>query len=137
MILEVKKITISDTNLILQFIIFAFILIGIYYVKGKSKNLKRHRLSMGLAVILNAFSIFIIMGRSLLTLSSFLVEKFYMFGSFLTWLHAVIGSLAEILGVTLLFKHPRKIVHWMRITATLWIVALLLGIFFYVYYYIL
>jgi len=92
---------------------------------------------MGAAILLNAVLIFLIMGRSLLTYSGLIVEKFYEFGPSITWVHATVGGLAEILGVTFLFKHPRNTRTWMRITATLWSIALLLGIAFYIYYYVL
>ena len=130
-------ITIYDLNLILQIIIFALFLVGVYYVKGKEKSLKKHRLFMGVAILLNAILIFSIMGRSLFTYSSLLVERFYEFGPFITWVHAIVGGLAEILGVTFLFKHPRNTRSWMRTTTTLWTLALLLGIAFYMYYYVL
>jgi len=131
----VGGITIYDLNLILQLIIFALFLIGVYYVKRL--EIGKHRLFMGAAILLNAILIFLIMGRSFFTYSSLLVEKFYEFGPSITWVHAIVGGLAEILGVTFLFKHPRKIRSWMRMTATLWTVALLLGITFYIYYYVL
>jgi len=92
---------------------------------------------MGAAILLNAILIFLIMGRSLLTHSGLIVEKFYEFGPSITWVHATVGGLAEILGVTFLFKHPRNTRTWMRITANLWSIALLLGIAFYIYYYVL
>lgn len=129
--------TIYDLNLILQFIIFALFLIGVYYVKGRERSLRKHRLFMGAAILLNAILIFLIMGRSLFAYSVFLIERFYEFGPSITWVHAIVGGLAEIFSVTFLFKHPRKIRFWMRMTATLWVVALLLGIAFYMYYYVL
>ena len=128
-------ITIYDLNLILQLIIFALFLIGVYYVKRGEMG--KHRLFMGAAILLNTILIFLIMGRSLLTYSGLIVEKFYEFGPSITWVHAIVGGLAEILGVAFLFKHPRKIRSWMRMTATLWTIALLLGIAFYMYYYVL
>ena len=124
-------------NLILQLIIFAFVLVGIHYVKGREKSLRKHRLFMGIAVLLNAILIFSVMGRSLFTYSTLLVEKFYEFGPSITWIHAIAGGLAEIFGIMFLFKHPRKIRFWMRMTMGLWTVSLLLGIAFYIYYYVL
>ena len=130
-------ITIFDFNLILQLIIFALFLIGVYYVKGRERSLRKHRVFMGAAILLNAVLIFLIMGKSFFTYSGLLVERFYEFGPSITWVHAVVGSLAEIFGVAFLFKHPRNVRFWMRMTATLWTVALLLGITFYIYYYVL
>jgi len=133
----VESITIYDLNLILQLIIFAFFLTGMYYIKGPKRILWKHRLFMGVAVVLNAASIFLIMGRSMLTSLGFIIERFYEFGPLVTWVHAITGGPAEILGVTFLFKHPRKIRSWMRATSTLWTISLLLGIAFYMYYYVL
>jgi uncharacterized membrane protein YozB (DUF420 family) len=128
---------IYDLNLILQFIIFALFLIGVYHVKGRERSLRKHRLFMGAAILLNAIPIFLIMGRSLFAYSGLLIERFYEFGPLITWVHAIAGGLAEIFSVTFLFKHPRKIRFWMRMTAALWTVALLLGIASYMYYYVL
>ena len=132
---EVDGITIYDLNLVLQLVIFALFLIGVYYVKRG--EIGRHRLFMGAAVLLNAFLIFLVMGKSFFTYTGLLVERFYEFGPSITWVHAILGGLAEMLGAAFLFKHPRNILSWMRVTATLWTVALLLGIAFYVYYYVL
>jgi len=132
----VESITIYDLNLILQLVIFAFFLTGMYYIKGPKRILRKHRLFMGVAVILSAASIFLIMGRSMLASLGFIVEKFYEFGPSITWVHAITGALAEMLGVVFLFKHSRKIRSWMRITSTLWTIALVLGIAFYTYYYV-
>lgn len=132
-----KRITIFDLNLILQLIIFAFLLIGVYYVKGREKSLGKHRLFMGAAVLLNAVLIAFIMGRSFFTYSGFLVEKFYEFDLSITLAHASMGGLAEVLGAIFLFKHPRKIRLWMRMTAVLWTLALLLGMTFYTLLYVL
>ena len=131
------EITIYDLNLILQLIIFALFLIGVYYVKGQERSFRNHRLFMGAAILLNAILIFLIMGRSFFTYTGLLVERFYEFGPLITWIHAIVGGLAETLGVTFLFKHPLKIRSWMRMTATLWTIALLIGITFYTYYYVL
>jgi len=121
----------------LQLIIFAFFLIGMYYIKGPKRILKKHRLFMGIAVVLNAASIFLIMGRSFLANLGLIVEKFYEFGPLVTWIHAITGGPAEILGATFFFKHPKKTRLWMRVTSTLWTISLLLGLVFYLYYYIL
>jgi len=128
-------ISLYDLNLILQLIIFIFILIGFYYVKRREKSYKKHRVFMGLAVALNAVLILSIMGRSLLGLSTFLL-RFHKFGPFITWIHATTGGLAEILGIIFLFTHPRRTLLWMRLTVTLWFIALLFGIIFYIFYYI-
>jgi len=130
-----KTITIYDLNLILQLVTFALFLTGVYYVKRG--EISKHRLLMGSAILLNAILIFLVMGRSLFTYAGLIVERFYEIGPSITWVHATVGGLAEILGITFLFKHPRNTRMWMRTTATLWSIALLLGIAFYIFYYVL
>ncbi len=120
----------------MQLIIFSFFLIGMYYIKGPKRILKKHRLFMGIAVVLNAASIFLVMGRSFLASLGLMVESLYEFGPFVTWVHAITGGAAEICGATFLFKHPKKTRLWMRVTSTLWTISLLLGIVFYMYYYV-
>jgi uncharacterized membrane protein YozB (DUF420 family) len=133
---ELKKIRVSDLNLILQIIIFTLFLSGIFYIRS-TKNVRRHRTFMGAAIILNLASIFLVMGRSLAIYFGILVETANRFGPAITWVHASIGSAAEVLGIRFLYRHPKKIRLGMRITAALWTIALLLGITLYLYYYVL
>jgi len=132
-----REITVYDLNLILQLIIFVLFLIGIYYIKAERKSLKRHRLLMGTVVVLNAVSILLVMGRSFITSLGLLTTRPYQFGPFITWMHAVVGACAEISGAAFLRKHPPNVRLKMRVTTILWTVALLFGIVFYVYYYLL
>lgn len=91
---------------------------------------------MGAAVLVNAVLILFIMGRAFLTYSSLAFGKFGFVTSIIL-VHGVTGGLAEILGIRLFLKHPRKIRMWMRIESALWFIALLTGITFYTYAYIL
>jgi len=134
---RMRPLSIYDFNLVLQLVVFALFLAGNSQVKRKKKNVRKHRLLMGAAVILNAFSIILIMGPSFLNYLGFLVERSREFGPAVTWLYVGIGGPAEVLGASFLFKHPRKTLQMMRLTALLWAAALILGIVFYVYYYIL
>jgi len=133
----VNEITIFDLNMILQLVIFAFFLTGISYIKRSRTNLRKHRIFMAAAILLNLVSILLVMGRSFVTYFGILVERFYEFGSFVTWIHALVGGLAETLGIVFLLRHPRRILLGMRLTAVLWVTALILGLTFYLYYYIL
>ncbi len=132
-----KEITVYDFNLMLQLIIFSLFLAGIYYMKRGRKSLSKHRFLMGTVVVLNAFSIFFIMGRSLLSSLGILIMNPYAFGPLVTWTHAVVGSCAEALGVAFLRKHRQNVRFRMRIAAIVWFIALLLGMIYYVYYYLL
>ena len=122
--------------MILQLIIFISFLTGISYIQQKRMDIKKHRLFMGIAIILNFISIFLIMGRSFLGFFGIMVERYYEFTPLIFWIHGIIGGLAQMFGVIFLFKHPRKIILWMKVTATLWIAALALGTFFYTYTYL-
>jgi len=115
-------------------VVFLLFLIGVSYIKRSKPSIKKHRMFMGAAILLNFVSIMFIMGRSFLAYFGILVKEFYSFGPAVTWVHAVVGGLAEIMGVRFLYRHPRKIRLNMRITAILWTIALLLGITFYVFY---
>jgi uncharacterized membrane protein YozB (DUF420 family) len=127
---------ISDLNLVLQIAIFVIFLTGIFFIKRKKKNLKKHRLLMAAAILLNFVSIFTVMGRSFLIYFGLLIERFYYFGPLITWIHAIVGGLAMIMGIRFLFRHPKNIVLNMRIAAVLWTIALILGIVFYIYYFV-
>jgi len=104
------EFSISDFNLILQLAIFGFLLIGIFYIR-RDKDLKKHRLFVFIAVSLNAVSIFLVMGRSFLGSVSHFAEEFYELTPMITWTHGVTGGLAEILGITFLFKRARANIH--------------------------
>jgi uncharacterized membrane protein YozB (DUF420 family) len=112
-------------------VIFGFLLIGIFYIKRRVKDLKKHRLFILIAVFLNAVSIFLVMGRSFLGSASHLVEEFYELTPMIIWTHGLTGGLAEILGISFLFKHPPKIRWGMRLTAILWTIVFLFGIYIY------
>jgi len=131
-----RELSIFDLNLVLQLAIFALLLLGIYYMKAGKKSLGKHRLFMALALALNAISILLIMGRSLITSLGFLAARPHQFGPFITWLHVIVGGYAEISGAWFFRKHPRNARLKMRITTVFWAVALLLGIAYYVYYYV-
>jgi uncharacterized membrane protein YozB (DUF420 family) len=132
-----KVTTIYDLNFVLQLTIFAFFLAGIYYIKRGQKSLGKHRLLMGIAVFLNAILILLIMGRSFFASIDFLAKSPYGFGSLITWTHAFVGGCAEILGASFLRRHTQNVRFRMRAAAMLWTVALLLGIVFYTYVYLL
>ncbi len=123
--------SISDFNFILQLIIFGFLLVGIIYMRKGVKDVKKHRQLMLIAVSLNAISIILIMGRSFFGSVDHLVEEFYEFIPMITLTHGLTGGLAEVLGISFLFKHPPKTRFWMKLTAILWTIVLLVGIYIY------
>jgi len=135
--LAVRELTIYDLNLVLQLIIFVLFLVGIYYIKAERKNLKRHRQLMGVVVVLNAISIILIMGRSLMTSLGLLTARPFQIGAIMMWVHVIAGAYAEISGVLFLRKHPPNLRLNMKVTTIFWTIALLLGVISYMYYYLL
>ncbi len=125
------EISVSDLNFIVQLLTFGFLFLGIFYVRKRVRDLKKHRNFIAVALVLNIVSIFLVMGRSFLGSVSHLTEEFYVLTPMITWAHGLTGGFAEILGITFLFKHPPKIRWGMRLTAILWTIALLLGIYIY------
>jgi len=127
----------SDLNLILQIVLLILLLAG--FILGKKKtggSIKIHGRLMTVLVVLNALSILLIMGPSLFTNLGAAAEEVFTIGFPLTLLHHSIGLIAEILGVVLVFKKFGNVRRWMRITFTLWLVALLSGIGFYIVYFL-
>jgi hypothetical protein len=127
----------SDLNLILHIVLLVLLIAG--FILGKRKtgsSLKTHGRLMRVLVVLNASSILLIMGPSLLTNLGAVVDEVVTVGFPLTLLHHSIGLIAEVLGAALVFKKFGNVRSWMRVTFLLWLVALLSGIGFYVVYYL-
>lgn len=134
---------ISDLNLILQIIILFVLLVSVMF--AKRRDFRKHGSLMGLVVILNAISFFIVMGPSLIGNADLIQREFYSVGVLITLAHAVIGGLAEILGVWLvgewLLRSSKTMAcagrkKLMRAAVSLWFIAIISGISLYVIYYI-
>lgn len=127
----------ADMNLLLQILLLVILLLG--YMLGKKKtavSLKAHGRVMTVLVALNALSILLVMGPSLFHNIEAVVGEASSIGFPVTLVHHLVGLIAEILGAVLVFKKFGKVRMWMRLTFTLWFVALVLGIGFYVRYYV-
>lgn len=129
--------TIPQLNLILQVIIAVVLFVSLAF-KQKGKFIA-HGGTMLVAVILNAFSFFWIMGPSFLGLGSFVSEQPSNILSLATILHGILGAVAEILGIYIvvvwgLRKSTQQCIRKrtaMRITLILWLVALFSGFLLY------
>jgi uncharacterized membrane protein YozB (DUF420 family) len=136
-LLGTRASIVFDLNLLLQIIILIVLLLGVKFGREKtSSSLKRHGNIMTIAVILNAASILLIMGPSLVINFGAVLAELSEIGFPLTLLHHSFGIIAEILGVILVFKKFGNIRMWMRFTAAVWLVSVVLGIAFYVLYYV-
>ncbi|MFW9870903.1 MAG: hypothetical protein ACFFEL_14835 [Candidatus Thorarchaeota archaeon] len=126
---------IVDVNLIIQWVIFVFLLIG--YLKRR--ELKTHGYLMVVALILNVVTTLLVMAPSLVLNSSTLPITVYP--------HAIVGTLAILFGLLFSFKFLTELrsnqplvcgtKRNMRIAFILWIVPVFFGTFLYVTIYIL
>lgn len=129
----------SDVNLLFQISVFAALITGFLIAKLK-RRFMMHGGTMAIAVILNMVSMLVIMIPSFLAMEIGLFEFWYIRFSFTTISHAILGSLAETLGIYIVgmwaFHHKdaktcfgrRKI---MIVTICLWLLDLIIG--FYIY----
>ena len=122
---------------------FLIIVIGLVY-KNKRK-FKIHGGIMGIAVILHVLSFLLVMGP--IFFRNF--ESFVTYTSYLevqtTWIHAVPGAIAMIMGIVLVGAwalRPSNIAacsrrkRLMDITVLLWLISLIFGIATYLVFYV-
>ncbi len=116
-------------SIAIMFVALGLVIIGMGYGRIKNKEfLKLHRWALSGAIILNLVSIFFVMVPSLwiyyTTLSNDALSGF----SILQIFHSAEGVPAVILSLMFLFNDlPQPTKKWMRITAVLWIVSVVLG----------
>ena len=133
----------ADVNLILQIVMLGVLLIG--RSRAKRKNFGKHGRYMAVAVIINAASLATVMVPSLLLGLGFVATYPTNPISVITVLHAVIGTVAEFLGIYLVLKwrFSKVIVECMKNkrlmtpTIILWSTTAVLGILFYLELYVL
>jgi len=127
----------SDINLVLQIIIVAILLVGFKYGKTKTaSSLKTHGRIMTVVVVLNAASILLVMGPAFVLYFGAVLAEPSVIGFPLTLAHHTSGIIAEILGAVLVFKKFGNVRMWMRLTLILWLVSWVLGVYFYLRYYV-
>jgi uncharacterized membrane protein YozB (DUF420 family) len=132
--LGTRAIWLSDVNLILQIVILAILILGINF--AKKERIVEHGRVMTFAVALNAVLIVFIMIPSLIGNMNTIMTGLYTAGVLITLGHAILGGIAETLGAILVFRKFGKVKTWMRIEALVWFVAVILGLSFYAYYYV-
>jgi uncharacterized membrane protein YozB (DUF420 family) len=132
-----------DLNLLIQIITLIIILVSLFY-KKKGK-IKLHGTTMGIAIVLHVLSFVLVMGPSLYQSFEFFASETGILGVQTTWLHAVPGAIALLLGIFLVAKwaiqpsnvnacYKRKRI--MDVTLVLWLVSLAFGIATYVLFYL-
>ena len=132
-----------DVNLILQIIMFVIIVISLFY-KNKMK-FKIHGLLMGIAVILHVLTFLTVMGPIFFVYLSEFVKYVSYPEIQTTWIHAIPGAIAMIMGIMLVelwALHPSNIAlcsrrkRLMDVTVLLWLISLIFGIATYILLYI-
>lgn len=127
----------SDLTLLLQIIILIILLVGVKFAKEKTQSgLRKHGRIMTGATILNAVAILLVMGPSFTRNFSAVLAETSVIGFPLTVLHALCGSLAEVLGIVFVVRKFGNVRFWMRFTMVVWLIALVLGMVFYFRYYV-
>lgn len=131
----------ADVSLMLQVVVLVLIFVAMW-VKMR-QNHKMHGWLMGVAVALHTVTILVVMLPSLQGMGG-VFENMYSRFALVTIIHAIAGSLAEILGLFLVgawafsrnvgdcFKKKQV----MRVTIVLWLIGLVLGIYVYVMLYV-
>jgi uncharacterized membrane protein YozB (DUF420 family) len=133
----------ADLTLLLQIAVFLVFLAGFVLVKTR-RNYARHGAIMSVAIALHTVSILIVMVPSMLS-SGGLFENLLGTLQLAILTHATLGILVEILGLyvvlawALRYKDvkpcfKRKTI--MRVLAVLWTIALILGIYVYILFYV-
>jgi uncharacterized membrane protein YozB (DUF420 family) len=125
-------------NLATQIITVAILFLSLYY-KNK-KNYKTHAITMTIAVVVHLLTFILVMGPIFFEFLSFFQTETSLAYVQTTWIHAIPGAVALVLGIVLVllwafnssniencFKRKRI----MDITLILWIISLIFGIITY------
>jgi len=128
----------SDLNLIVQIGLLVILVAGL--VLAKKRKLTVHHTWMTAIVIVNAVMIIAIMNPAFFRLLPFAWRRLGAAGPTVLWLHAFVASAAELMGVYAVLSmrmdmpeswRLRNPKWYMRITFTLWALALLGGVALY------
>jgi uncharacterized membrane protein YozB (DUF420 family) len=128
-------------NLILQVAMLLLLIVG--RSLAKNKKFRSHGLMMTAATVLHVVSILLVMAPSFVRYFGVLLGR-PNFGIVVTWIHVITGTLAAALAIFVVARWrlqkstavciKRK--QLMKPLLLLWATALLLGIGFYVFYYV-
>ena len=116
-------------SIALMFVALGLAILGIGYARIKTKeSLQLHRWVMRGSVILTLAAIFFVMFPSLFIYYTTISNDPFSGFSILQLIHSAEGVPAIVLSVMYLFNDlPQPTKKWMKITAVLWIVSIVLG----------
>jgi uncharacterized membrane protein YozB (DUF420 family) len=138
-----RAIVLSDFGLLLEIVVLAILFFG--FMGGRSRNFRRHGLTMTVAVVLHAVSIFLVMAPSFVAFVD-ISSTLGLAGIVLLGIHVPVGILAEVLGVFLVAEWRFQPVEnaackrrkrLMRPLFVLWVSGVVLGVLVYLYFYVL
>lgn len=133
----------STLNLVFHFAIFAFVFTGFTFARRRKYNI--HEKWMFTAIVLVAISFFAWMAPSYIKNLDLVVKDFYSVGILLTNIHVVFGVITGCLALYIValmklnipdryaVKNVRRL---MRTTFVLWLVTFLVGLSFYIWYFV-
>jgi len=133
---------VADINLIVQLVIVVLLVAG--WIYGRDKKTKLHGQLMVVAVIVNGGAIALVMVPSLVLGFGAITSNPLGPGPLVSVLHVIIGTVAWLTAAYLswvwrlkpetveCFKRKK----WMKPVLYTWLAAAVLGVVFYVYYYI-
>ncbi len=132
---------IAFINLILQIVILAMLAVAVWF-KSKAK-FRKHGLLMFGATLMNLVSFLLVMGPSFISFSSSVIAQPSARLSIVTLAHIILGGLSIVFSVWLVAAwHLQSSTEgcvrrkpMMRITITLWTIALIVGILLYMLLY--
>ncbi len=128
---------VGNVSLILQVAILFLLILGLPFTRGLSnkKNLMRHGYFTALAVGLHTVLIFVVMVPTFVTgLASFETEG--LLDMLNVWLHVVLGTVAEVLGVAIVVMWLgygpsnmacARLKKWMMPTFVIWLISIIGG----------
>ena len=128
----------ADLNLIVQVVLLVVLFAG--RARAKRRSLTEHHNWMTAVVVVNAVMIVAVMNPAFFRLLPRVWPRLGALGPMVLWLHVVVASLAELLGLyavlALRMELPellrvRNLKWFMRITFLLWFVALSAGVVIY------
>lgn len=134
----------ADLNLLLHLAILLFIITGFTFARRKKFEI--HEKWMFSAIILVAVSFFAWMAPSYIGNFQVILSEFYSPGVILTNMHVAFGTItgALVLYIVLMMKADlperftvKRVRRLMRTTFTLWWLTFILGLSFYLWYYVL
>ena len=135
----------ADLNLVVQLAMGLALLVGAFL--ARRKQFRAHKYCQSSVMLLNLVMIFLIMAPSFHKqvqpqLPGGLKETYYL----VPYVHAILGGIAEVLGIYIVLVALRKLVPkklrfkrykpWMRTELALWWVVVLIGVCTYYVWYI-